>query len=141
MKIRVGCAIVMRINPSCKFMFVDKLEQLDSDSLAELDQFAKDHDIQIIGTRVTTDPDDCTIIIKNGYIEGMENHMVEIPKIVRRRSKKNANATEETASSEESSENDSPVVAAAYAGTETDAMKRAKELIARKRAAILGEST
>lgn len=139
MKIRVGCAIVMRINPSCKFMFVDKLEQLDSESLAELDQFAKDHDIQIIGTRVTTDPDDCTIIIKNGYIEGMENHMVEIPKIVRKRGKKDVETANEVLTpSPETKTDDSPVVAAAYAGTETDAMKRAKELIARKRAAILG---
>ena len=144
MKIRVGCAIVMRINPSCKFMFVDKLEQLDSDSLAELDQFAKDHDIQIIGTRVTTDPDDCTIIIKNGYIEGMENHMAEIPKIVRRGNKA-TNKTTETAATADAIEDkpESPVIAAALAGTETDAQKRAKEILARKRKQIMeaAEST
>ena len=140
MKIRVGCAIVMRINPSCKFMFVDKLEQLDSESLAELDQFAKDHDIQIIGTRVTTNPDDCTIIIKNGYIEGMENHMVELPKITRRKAKDGV-AVKETIVTGEATvakeESDSPVIKAAYAGTETDAMKRAKELLARKRQQII----
>lgn len=138
MKIRVGCAIVMRINPSCKFMFVDKLEQLDSDSLAELDQFAKDHDIQIIGTRVTTDPDDCTIIIKNGYIEGMENHMAEIPKIVRRGNKATNKATETTATADAIEDKpESPVIAAALAGTETDAQKRAKEILARKRKQIM----
>lgn len=143
MKIRVGCAIVMRINPSCKFMFVDKLEQLDSESLAELNQFAIDHDIQIIGTRVTTNPDDCTIIIKNGYIEGMENHMAEIPKIVRRK-KGDKNSDVETSPSSAGDEthaaedkHDSPVIAAAYAGEETDAMKRAKELLARKRKQII----
>ena len=130
MKIRVGCAIVMRINPSCKFMFVDKLEQLDSDSLAELDEFAKDHDIQIIGTRVTTDPEDCTIIIKNGYIEGMENHMVEIPKIVRR---KRGSDDKEVAEVSENINVEEPVVSAAIENKETDAMKRAKELLARKR--------
>lgn len=144
MKIRVGCAIVMRINPSCKFMFVDKLEQLDSESLAELDQFAKDHDIQIIGTRVTTNPDDCTIIIKNGYIEGMENHMAEIPKIVCRGSGKKAGATEATPETvnvgASMSEKDSPVITAAYESTETDAMKRAKELLARKRKQIIDSS-
>lgn len=138
MKIRVGCAIVMRINPSCKFMFVDKLEQLDSDSLAELDQFAKDHDIQIIGTRVTTDPDDCTIIIKNGYIEGMENHMAEIPKIVRRGNKATNKATETAATADAIEDKpESPVIAAALAGTETDAQKRAKEILARKRKQIM----
>ena len=139
MKIRVGCAIVMRINPSCKFMFVDKLEQLDSDSLAELDQFAKDHDIQIIGTRVTNDPDDCTIIIKNGYIEGMENHMAEIPKIIRRGKKSETSESVDTVKAESAidEKKDSPVVVAAYAGSETDAMKRAKEILARKRQKIL----
>ena len=144
MKIRVGCAIVMRINPACKFMFVDGLEQLDSDSMAELDQFAKDHDIQIIGTRVTTNPDDCTIIIKNGYIEGMENHMAEIPKIVRGRRKAKAIAenTDEPTTPNEDEKPESPVIAAALAGTETDAMKRAKEILARKRQQILsGAST
>lgn len=138
MKIRVGCAIVMRINPSCKFMFVDKLEQLDSDSLAELDQFAKDHDIQIIGTRVTTDPDDCTIIIKNGYIEGMENHMAEIPKIVRRGNKATNKITETAATADAIEDKpESPVIAAALAGAETDAQKRAKEILARKRKQIM----
>ena len=143
MKIRVGCAIVMRINPSCKFMYVDKLEQLDSDSLAELNQFAIDHDIQIIGTRVTTNPDDCTLIIKNGYIEGMENHMAEIPKIVRRKKgdKKDdaetATVVAEDATTSTEEKHDSPVIEAAYAGVETDAMKRAKELLARKRKQIL----
>ena len=149
MKIRVGCAIVMRINPSCKFMFVDKLEQLDPESLAELDQFAKDHDIQIIGTRVTTNPDDCTIIIKNGYIEGMENHMAEIPKIVRRgKGEKKGDAEKSTDVAKEATPAteelpDTPVIKAAYAGMETDAMKRARELLARKRQQIIGggEST
>jgi len=142
MKIRIGCAIVMRINPACRFMLVDKLEQLDEDSRGELRQFAKDHDILIIGTIVSSNPDDCSLIIKNGYIEGMEDHMVEIPKIVRKRSKKDKSDEEKSAmptvTAQASVANDSPVVSAAYAGAETDAMKRAKELIARKRAAILG---
>ena len=98
-----------------------------------------DHDIQIIGTRVTTDPDDCTIIIKNGYIEGMENHMAEIPKIVRRGKKSDASdiGTPEKSETQNDEKNDSPVVAAAFAGTETDAMRRAKEILARKRQKIL----
>ena len=144
MKIRVGCAIVMRINPSCKFMFVDGLEQLDSDSMAELNQFAIDHDIQIIGTRVTNNPDDCTLIIKNGYIEGMENHMVELPKITRRKSKNGVAEKETTvadAVTTDKTEQDSPVMKAAYSGTETDAMKRAKELLARKRQQIIDNSS
>ena len=140
MKIRVGCAIVMRINPSCKFMYVDKLEQLDKESMAALNQFAIDHDLQIIGTRVTDNPDDCTVIIKNGYIEGMENHMAEIPKAVRKckRNDSTEAVTVETLANDEEEKHDTPVIAAAYAGNETDAMKRAKELLARKRKQIMG---
>lgn len=145
MKIRVGCAIVMRINPSCKFMFVDKLEQLDSESLGELDKFAKDNDIQIIGTRVTTNPDDCTLIIKNGYIEGMEGHLAEIPKVVRRKGSRNApreDFSEGMVSigkdASESVEEPTEVLKAAYKGESTDAMEKAKELLARKRAEKMG---
>ena len=147
MKIRVGCAIVSRINPSCKFMYVDKLEELDQDSMAELNQFALDHDIQIIGTRVTTDPDDCTVIIKNGYIEGMENKTVEIPKITRRRRKS------ATADDAQKSEADAPaddtvevleppasVEDAAMTGQETSALARAKELLNRKRQQEIGNA-
>ena len=143
MKIRVGCSIVMRINPSCKFMYVDKLEQLDKESMAALNQFAVDHDLQIIGTRVTDNPDDCTVIIKNGYIEGMENHMAEIPVIVRKFKSKNAeeSVTVDTVSTDEEEKPDTPVIATAYAGNDTDAMKRAKELLARKRKQILDSKT
>ena len=139
MKIRVGCAIVARINPSCKFMLVDKLEQLDSESLAELDQFAKDHDIQIIGTRVTTDPNDCSIIIKNGWIEGMEGKMFASPQVSgRRASKKKAEtaAAAEAKPSAVAEPKSEEVVSTAMVGGETDAMKRAKEILARKRAQI-----
>lgn len=138
MKIRVGCAIVMRINPSCKFLFVDKLEQLDKESRAALRQFAIDHSLQIIGTIVTDEPDNCTLVIKNGYIEGMENHMAEIPVITRGKGKKKGMEPETVAEpvpTEPKAEE--PVVAAAISGNETDAMKRAKELLARKRKQIL----
>ena len=140
MKIRVGCAIVMRINPSCKFMYVDKLEQLDKESMAALNQFAVDHDLQIIGTRVTDNPEDCTIIIKNGYIEGMENHLAETPVIVRR-GNRTGSATVDSVSPDNAEKPDTPVIAAAYAGEETDAMKRAKELLARKRKQIIDNQT
>lgn len=142
MKIRVGCAIVMRINPSCKFMFVDKLEQLDSESIEELNKFAIDNDIQIIGTRVTTNPEDCTIIIKNGYIEGMENHTAEIPKIVKRKGAKTTTSNSEevevaSAKPKVTSPSEEEVIDKALAGETTDAMKRAMDLLNKKRQQIL----
>ena len=69
--------------------------------------------------------------------------MAEIPKIVRRRKgdKKDDAETEKVVADEATTpskeKNDSPVIEAAYAGVETDAMKRAKELLARKRKQII----
>jgi hypothetical protein len=47
----------------------------------------------------------------------------------------------ETVADDEEEKNDTPVIAAAYAGNETDAMKRAKELLARKRKQIMGSQS
>ena len=70
--------------------------------------------------------------------------MAEIPKIIRRGKGKKSEDAEVIVDAEivppKGEAKDSPVIEAAYAGTETDAMKRAKELLARKRKQII-EST
>ena len=66
--------------------------------------------------------------------------MVEVPKITRRKPKDDVAEKETTVATEVAPSNgdgDSPVITAAYAGAETDAMKRAKELLARKRQQII----
>ena len=68
----VATAIVRAINPKCGFVLIDKLEQLDSDSLKEFGQWAESEGLQIIATRVTTDSNDCTLIIEDGYAIGQE---------------------------------------------------------------------
>lgn len=65
-QIRVGIAITSAMNPECRFVLVDKLEQLDIDTMRALDEWLKERDLQVIATRVSTDPEECTIIIEDG---------------------------------------------------------------------------
>lgn len=67
----VATAIVRATKPECGFVLVDKLEQFDTDELAKFGEWAKDEDLQIIGTRVAVD-DSCTVIITDGRIDGTD---------------------------------------------------------------------
>lgn len=64
----VGASIASRLNPNCRFVLIDKLEQLDVDSLGEFDAWLKERGLQCIGTRVSTGGE-CTIIIEDGESE------------------------------------------------------------------------
>lgn len=67
------CAkIVSRLNPECKFILIDGLEQMDGDTLAGFDKWSEDAGFQVIGTRVTADPDECTLIIEDGQVAAQE---------------------------------------------------------------------
>ena len=65
-QLKVAAAIIRELNPACGFVLVDKLEQMDAQTLEEFGAWAKAEGLQIIGTRVATD-DTCTIIIDDGY--------------------------------------------------------------------------
>lgn len=65
-RLKVATAIVREIKPTCGFVLVDKLEQMDTQTLEEFGQWAAAEGLQIIGTRVATD-DTCTIVIEDGY--------------------------------------------------------------------------
>ena len=65
----VGCAIASRLNPKCKFVLLDKLEQLDLETLAEFDNWLKQNDLQCIATRVSTG-EECSLIIEDGEALG-----------------------------------------------------------------------
>ena len=65
----VGCAIASRLNPKCKFVLLDKLEQLDLETLAEFDNWLKENDLQCIATRVSTG-EECSLIIEDGEALG-----------------------------------------------------------------------
>lgn len=64
-QLRAATAIVSRLKPECRFVLVDKLEQLDADTLREFGAWAEAQDMQVIGTRVSTGSE-CSIIIADG---------------------------------------------------------------------------
>lgn len=69
-QLRVSIAIAAAIKPESRFVLVDKLEQMDPETMNALNQWAQDHDLQVIATRVTTNPDECTIVIEDGLPVG-----------------------------------------------------------------------
>lgn len=70
-QLRVATAIVRATKPECGFVLVDKLEQFDTQQLAEFASWCESNGLQVIGTRVATD-DSCTVIIEDGSILGQE---------------------------------------------------------------------
>lgn len=62
----VGTAIVRKLNPKCSFVLLDKLEQMDTDTLAEFGAWLEGEGLQAIATRVSTGSE-CDIIISDGY--------------------------------------------------------------------------
>lgn len=68
-QLRVATAIVRRLNPECGFVLLDKLEQMDTDTLAEFGAWLESEGLQAIATRVSLG-EECSIIIEDGYIAG-----------------------------------------------------------------------
>ena len=75
-QLRVATAIVRKLNPRCGFVHLDKLEQMDTDTLNEFGQWLEAEGLQAIATRVSTGGE-CSIIIEDGYVLGQENPVVE----------------------------------------------------------------
>ena len=68
-QLRVGTAIVRRLNPECGFVLLDKLEQMDMQTLKDFGAWLESEGLQAIATRVSTG-DECSVIIEDGYIAG-----------------------------------------------------------------------
>lgn len=64
-QLKVATAIVRRLKPDCGFVLVDKLEQMDPQTLAEFGAWCEAEGLQVIGTRVGTG-DECSIVIEDG---------------------------------------------------------------------------
>lgn len=64
----VATAIARAINPKCGFVLLDKLEQMDLDTLREFGEWLEGEGLQVIATRVSTG-DECSIIIEDGEIK------------------------------------------------------------------------
>lgn len=68
-QLRVSTAIVRKLNPKCGFVLLDKLEQMDLDTLKEFGTWLEQEGLQAIATRVSTGGE-CSIIIEDGYVKG-----------------------------------------------------------------------
>ena len=70
-QMKVSTAIVRKLNPNCGFVLLDKLEQMDLDTMKEFGAWLEQEGLQAIATRVSTG-DECSIIIEDGYVAGQE---------------------------------------------------------------------
>jgi len=77
-QLKVSTAIVRKLNPKCGFVLLDKLEQMDLDTLREFGQWLEQEGLQAIATRVSTGPE-CSIIISDGYVVGEEEPVQSPP--------------------------------------------------------------
>lgn len=68
-QLKVATAIVRKLNPQCGFVLMDKLEQMDLETLREFGAWLKQEGLQVIATRVSTG-DECSIIIEDGMMKG-----------------------------------------------------------------------
>ena len=77
-QLKVSTAIVRKLKPSCGFILLDKLEQMDMVTLNEFGKWLEEEGLQAIATRVSTG-DECSIIIHDGYVVGQEIITAEEP--------------------------------------------------------------
>ncbi len=72
-RLKVATAIVRKLNPNCGFVLMDKLEQMDLNTLKEFGEWLEAEGLQAIATRVSTGGE-CSILISDGYsIDQKEN--------------------------------------------------------------------
>ena len=67
-QLRVATAIVRKLNPNCGFVLLDKLEQMDMQTLSNFGTWLEAEGLQAIATRVSTG-DECSIIIEDGWAQ------------------------------------------------------------------------
>lgn len=71
-QLMVATAIVRKLKPDCGFVLIDKLEQMDLQTLNEFGRWLEQEGLQAIATRVSTG-DECEIIIEDGYVVDPED--------------------------------------------------------------------
>ena len=65
-QLKVSVAIVRKLNPECQFVLIDKLEQMDLETLNSFGEWLEGEGLQAIATRVSSG-DECAVIIEDGY--------------------------------------------------------------------------
>ena len=66
-QLKVATAIVRKLNPNCGFVLMDKLEQMDLDTLKDFGAWLEEEGLQVIATRVSKG-EECSIIIEDGFV-------------------------------------------------------------------------
>lgn len=77
-QLKVSTAIVRKLKPDCGFILLDKLEQMDLETLQEFGQWLEQEGLQAIATRVSTG-EECSILIQDGYVVGQEGVTLQQP--------------------------------------------------------------
>lgn len=77
-QLMVATSIVRKLKPDCGFILLDKLEQMDLESLNDFGQWLEQEGLQAIATRVSTG-EECSIIIEDGYVAGEEQASMPQP--------------------------------------------------------------
>lgn len=72
----VAASIVRKLNPNCEFVLLDKLEQIDMDTLAEFGGWLESEGLQAIATRVSTG-EECSVIIDDGMVQNTDEPSVK----------------------------------------------------------------
>ena len=68
-QLMVSTAIVRTLNPGCGFVLLDKLEQMDADTLQAFGDWLTSEGLQAIATRVSTGGE-CKVVIEDGFVKG-----------------------------------------------------------------------
>lgn len=78
----VSTAIVRKLNPNCGFVLIDKLEQMDLDTIQHFGAWLQQEGLQVIATRVSKG-EECSIIIEDGEVIGEKKNIppVELPQV------------------------------------------------------------
>lgn len=77
-QMKVSTAIIRKLNPQCGFVLLDKLEQMDVETMQEFNHWLEAEGLQAIATRVSTGGE-CSLIIEDGYVVGADQKPAEEP--------------------------------------------------------------
>lgn len=77
-QLRVAVAIVRQLKPECRFVLLDKTEQLDLQTLTEFGEWLEQEGLQVIATRVSTG-EECSIIIEDGLVTSAAKVEATVP--------------------------------------------------------------
>lgn len=77
-QMKVSTAIIRKLNPQCGFVLLDKLEQMDVETMQKFNNWLEAEGLQAIATRVSTGGE-CSLIIEDGYVVGADQKPAEEP--------------------------------------------------------------